>query len=112
MDDRRIGIGATMYYPVAVEGGLVSMGDAHSAQGDSEFDGKPTWCLSCGWSLGLECVISAAGAQYAVGVSVSTPFLHAVRNIPGVSTLYGHKGCGAEHTDRLSMQADFNRKDF
>lgn len=29
-----------MYYPVAVEGGLVSMGDAHSAQGDSEFDGQ------------------------------------------------------------------------
>lgn len=47
VDDRRIGIGATMYYPVAVEGGLVSMGDAHSAQGDSEFDGKPTSCLSC-----------------------------------------------------------------
>ena len=45
VDDRRIGIGASMYYPVAVEGGLVSMGDAHSAQGDSEFDGKvPTLC--------------------------------------------------------------------
>lgn len=41
IDDRRIGIGASMYYPVAVEGALVSMGDAHSAQGDSEFDGKP-----------------------------------------------------------------------
>jgi len=39
VDDRRIGIGASMYYPVAVEGALVSMGDAHSAQGDSEFDG-------------------------------------------------------------------------
>ena len=40
VDDRRIGIGATMYYPVAVEDALVSMGDAHSAQGDSEFDGN------------------------------------------------------------------------
>ena len=29
-----------MYYPVAVEGGLISMGDAHTAQGDSEFDGE------------------------------------------------------------------------
>ena len=28
-----------MYYPVAVEGGLISMGDAHTAQGDSELDG-------------------------------------------------------------------------
>ena len=40
VDDRRMGIGATMYYPVAVEGGLISMGDAHTAQGDSEFDGE------------------------------------------------------------------------
>lgn len=28
-----------MYYPVEVEGGLLSMGDAHAAQGDSELDG-------------------------------------------------------------------------
>lgn len=41
LDDRRIGVGASMYYPVAVEGALLSMGDAHSAQGDSEFDGEP-----------------------------------------------------------------------
>ena len=40
LDDRRIGVGASMYYPVAVEGALLSMGDAHSAQGDSEFDGE------------------------------------------------------------------------
>ena len=40
LDDRRIGIGASMYYPVSVEGALLSMGDAHSAQGDSEFDGQ------------------------------------------------------------------------
>ncbi len=40
VDDRRMGIRATMYYPVAVEGGLISMGDAHTAQGDSEFDGE------------------------------------------------------------------------
>jgi len=28
-----------MYYPVEVAGGLISMGDAHAAQGDSELDG-------------------------------------------------------------------------
>ena len=39
LDDKRIGKGTTMYYPVAVEGGLISMGDAHAAQGDSELDG-------------------------------------------------------------------------
>eukprot|EP00959_Pyramimonas_sp_CCMP1952_P228813 4784073-Pyramimonas_sp.AAC.1 len=39
LDNRRIGVGATMYYPVKVAGGLLSMGDAHFAQGDSELDG-------------------------------------------------------------------------
>jgi len=39
LDDKRIGIGTTMYYPVEVEGALLSMGDAHMAQGDSELDG-------------------------------------------------------------------------
>lgn len=33
IDNRRIGKGATMYYPVQVEGALLSMGDAHAAQG-------------------------------------------------------------------------------
>jgi acetamidase/formamidase len=28
-----------MYYPVEVEGALLSLGDAHAAQGDSELDG-------------------------------------------------------------------------
>ena len=28
-----------MYYPVEVPGGMLSMGDAHAAQGDSELDG-------------------------------------------------------------------------
>ena len=46
LDNRRIGIGASMYYPVSVEGALLSMGDAHSAQGDSEFDGQShAWTL-------------------------------------------------------------------
>jgi acetamidase/formamidase len=39
IDNRRIGKGATMYYPVQVSGALLSMGDAHAAQGDSELDG-------------------------------------------------------------------------
>ena len=39
LDNRRIGVGATMYYKVQVNGGLLSMGDAHTAQGDSELDG-------------------------------------------------------------------------
>merc|ERR1719316_2158024 len=39
LDDRRIGKGTKMYYPVKVAGALLSMGDAHMAQGDSELDG-------------------------------------------------------------------------
>ena len=39
VDDKRIGAGIVMYYPVEVKGGLFSAGDAHMAQGDSELDG-------------------------------------------------------------------------
>ena len=39
LDNKRIGISTTMYYPIEVAGGLLSMGDAHAAQGDSELDG-------------------------------------------------------------------------
>jgi len=39
IDNWRIGKGGTMYYPVAVEGALLSAGDPHAAQGDSELAG-------------------------------------------------------------------------
>jgi acetamidase/formamidase len=39
IDDWRVGKGATMYYPVAVEGAFFSVGDPHAAQGDSELGG-------------------------------------------------------------------------
>jgi len=39
IDNWRIGKGGTMYYPVAVKGGLLSAGDPHAAQGDSELAG-------------------------------------------------------------------------
>src|SRR4029078_10451962 len=39
IDNWRIGKGATLYYPVAVDGGLFSVGDSHAAQGDSELCG-------------------------------------------------------------------------
>lgn len=39
IDNWRIGEGATMYYPVAIEGALLSLGDPHAAQGDSELAG-------------------------------------------------------------------------
>ena len=39
LDNKRLGVGMTMYYPVEVAGALFSAGDAHAAQGDSELDG-------------------------------------------------------------------------
>lgn len=39
IDNWRIGKGGTMYYPVAVPGALLSAGDPHAAQGDSELSG-------------------------------------------------------------------------
>ena len=39
IDNWRIGAGATMYYPVQVDGGLFSIGDPHISQGDGEISG-------------------------------------------------------------------------
>ncbi|MCM3781377.1 acetamidase/formamidase family protein [Neobacillus mesonae] len=39
IDDWRVTEGATMYYPVSVEGALLTVGDPHAGQGDSELNG-------------------------------------------------------------------------
>lgn len=39
IDNWRIGAGATMYYPVQVDGALFSIGDPHISQGDGEING-------------------------------------------------------------------------
>jgi acetamidase/formamidase len=39
IDNWRIGAGAIMYYPVAVDGALFSVGDPHISQGDGELSG-------------------------------------------------------------------------
>jgi acetamidase/formamidase len=39
IDNWRIGAGATMYYPVQVDGALFSLGDPHISQGDGEISG-------------------------------------------------------------------------
>jgi acetamidase/formamidase len=36
MDCKELGVGTTLYLPIAVEGGLFSAGDGHAAQGDGE----------------------------------------------------------------------------
>ena len=48
IDDWRIGKGAVMYYPVAVPGALLSVGDPHASQGDSELCGTAIECSLTG----------------------------------------------------------------
>lgn len=48
IDDWRVGKGATMYYPVAVKGALLSVGDPHASQGDSELCGTAIECSLTG----------------------------------------------------------------
>jgi acetamidase/formamidase len=48
IDDWRIGKGAVMYYPVAVAGALLSIGDPHASQGDSELCGTAIECSLTG----------------------------------------------------------------
>lgn len=48
IDNWRIGKGAIMYYPVSVPGGLLSAGDPHASQGDSELCGTAIECSLTG----------------------------------------------------------------
>jgi acetamidase/formamidase len=48
IDNWRIGKGATMYYPVSVPGALLSAGDPHASQGDSEMCGTAIECSLTG----------------------------------------------------------------
>jgi acetamidase/formamidase len=48
IDDWRIGKGAVMYYPIAVPGALLSVGDPHASQGDSELCGTAIECSLTG----------------------------------------------------------------
>jgi acetamidase/formamidase len=48
MDNWRVGKGATLYYPVAVPGALMSVGDSHASQGDSELCGTAIECSLTG----------------------------------------------------------------
>lgn len=44
IDCRDLVAGSTLYIPVAVEGGLLSVGDGHAAQGDGEVSGTAIEC--------------------------------------------------------------------
>jgi acetamidase/formamidase len=66
IDNWRIGKGATMYYPVAVPGALLSAGDSHASQGDSELCGTAIECSLTGtFQLVLHKQDSLAGTALA-----------------------------------------------
>jgi acetamidase/formamidase len=66
MDIRDIGSGSELYLPVEVSGGLLSLGDGHAAQGDSEV---------CG--TGLETAMTVvAEIQLVKGLKLPGPELH------------------------------------
>jgi len=48
IDDKRAGKGATLYLPVSVPGGLLSLGDPHASQGDGEVCGTALECSLTG----------------------------------------------------------------
>ena len=48
VDNWRMGKGATIYYPIAVPGGLFSVGDSHASMGDSELCGTAIECSFTG----------------------------------------------------------------
>lgn len=67
VDDWRIGKGATMYYPVSVEGANLSVGDTHAAMGDAELCGT---AIESSWT-GLFQIILHKQSQVAEGTMLS-----------------------------------------
>lgn len=53
MDARHVQEGTILYLPVEVEGGLLSLGDGHAAQGDGELSGTAIECMLERIVLGL-----------------------------------------------------------
>ena len=66
LDNKRAGKGATMYLPVSVPGALLSIGDPHASQGDSELCGTAIECsLSGVFQLVLHKKRDVAGKPFA-----------------------------------------------
>jgi acetamidase/formamidase len=101
LDDKRIGVGTTMYYPVEVAGGLLSMGDAHAAQGDSELDGTGIETSVTGkfkitvikaadfntWQTGLDFPLGETSTEWIVHGFTETDYLATYAANPG--DIYG-----------------------
>ena len=55
LDCRELVAGSTLYLPIAVDGGLLSVGDGHAAQGDGEVAGTAIECPMERVDLTLAC---------------------------------------------------------
>ena len=101
LDNKRIGVGTTMCYPIEVEGALLSMGDAHAAQGDSELDGTGIETSITGqfritliknkdfdkWHEVLDFPLGETSAEYIVHGFTETDYLDTYSENP--SDIYG-----------------------
>ena len=65
MDCKRIGVGAVLYLPVAVEGALLAMGDLHAVMGDGEV-------VVCGVEIAGRVTVRVTALH---GCPLPTPFL-------------------------------------
>lgn len=68
VDCRDLVAGSTLYLPVQVDGGLLSLGDGHAAQGDGEVSGT---AVECGMTT--ELVVDVVRGRPAPGVHAVTP---------------------------------------
>ena len=63
IDCRELVVGSTLYLPVAVEGGLLSFGDGHGAQGDGEVGGTAIECAMDEVEVRIN-TVAAAGLKW------------------------------------------------
>jgi len=102
LDDKRIGVGTTMYYPVEVAGALFSAGDAHAAQGDGELDGTAIETSITGtfkftlvkaseftkpWMAGLDMPLGETDKEWIIHAFTATDYLETYAANPG--DIYG-----------------------
>jgi acetamidase/formamidase len=119
LDNKRIAMGTTMYYPVQVEGALLSMGDAHSAQGDSELDGTGIETSITGrfkisvikaadfnaWQKALDFPLGETDSEYIIHGFTETDYLATYPDNPGA--IYG-----ASSIDKAMMNAYTQTRKF
>lgn len=100
IDNWRVGKGATVYLPVGVEGALLSVGDPHASQGDSELCGTAIECSLTGvFQIVLHKAADLRDEPYA---DIDYPLLETAEewvlhgfSHPDYFTEFGDKACSA-----------------